>query len=203
MLAFWVSFGAGIGGALVGALTTGYFSLAAVERSYKKQRRNAEEAEHKVIMGLLQAIHDEIESVCERYDETMGATVESLDDGHALAVYYPLMSDYFSVYNGNAFLIGRVPDNDLRKQIVKTYTRMKGLIDSYRMNNELVRKFEIASEIAQESGQQIHADRVTIRYRVLVQYAAKLKQGHREFKKEADALLRLLRKFGVLSESRI
>jgi hypothetical protein len=46
----------------------------------------------------------------------MGSRVDNLKDHEALAFYYSLVSDFFSVYNGNSFLIGRIPDNDLRKK---------------------------------------------------------------------------------------
>ena len=79
----------------------------------------------------------------------MGARVESLKEGEPLLVYYPLVSDFFTVYNGNSFLIGRIPYNDLRKQIIKTYTLAKGMADSFRMNNDLNQKFENWQQIFQ------------------------------------------------------
>jgi hypothetical protein len=118
----WSVFGSAITGAISGGLITGYFALKTTKKAHDNQMQQATQNEKKLIQGLLQAIHDEVETVFERYQESMGAKLESLKDGEALLLYYPLVSDFFTVYNGNSFLIGRIPDNDLRKQIIKTYT---------------------------------------------------------------------------------
>lgn len=103
----------------------------------------------------------------------MGARLESLPENNALIWYYPLVSDFFTIYNSNGFLIGKIPSNNLRKQIIKTYTLSKGMADSYRMNNDLVAKFD---------------------------YAKTLKESHKTLKTEIASLLRELRKNGVLNE---
>lgn len=126
--------------AVIGGIIAGYFSLRATNQSHANQKEIAENNELQVIKSLLQAIHDELETVFENYQATMGNRIESLQDGQPLFWYYPLVSDFFNVYNGNTFLIGRIKDHDLRKNIIKTYTLGKGMIDSYRMNNDLVQK---------------------------------------------------------------
>ncbi len=197
----WSSFGSAITGAIVGGLITGYFALETTRRAIKNQRAHADENESKLIKGLLQAIHDEIETVYDRYQETMGSRLESLGDGGALAFYYPLVSDFFSVYNGNSFLIGRIPDNDLRKQIIKTYTLSKGMVDSFRLNNDLVQKFEHSNKVFEETQQEVHKKHAIAHFNALVEYAKTLKQGHYALKQEIANLLRVLRKHGVLSET--
>ncbi|NOX28250.1 MAG: hypothetical protein GXP21_08740, partial [Gammaproteobacteria bacterium] len=156
----WVTlgatFGAAIIGAIVGGFIAGHFAIKATNKSFEHQRTHADENESKLITGVLQAIHDEMETIYERYQETMGAKLESLQDGAALLCYYPLISDYFTIYNGNSSLIGRIPDNDLRKQIIKTYTMTKGMADSFRMNNDLVGKFEYSNKIFEETQQDVH-----------------------------------------------
>ncbi|WP_417536290.1 hypothetical protein [Methylophaga sp.] len=196
----WSTFGSAVAGAVVGGFLAGYFSLKATQKSHENQVKHSEENEEKIISGLLQAIHDEIETVFERYQESMGARLESLDDGHGLAYYYPLVSDFFNVYNGNSFLIGRIPNNDLRKQIVKTYTLAKGMIDSYRMNNDLVSKWEFSEKLYAESQLEVHKNQAVAHYSALVDYAENLKDSHKTLKQEVSALLRELRKNGVLNE---
>lgn len=197
----WSSFGSAIIGAIVGGLITGYFALVTTKRAFKNQRALASESESKLIRGLLQAIHDEIETIYDRYQETMGSRLESLVDGAGLNFYYPVFSDFFTVYNGNSFLIGRIPDNDLRKQIIKTYTLSKGMVDSFRLNNDLVQKFEHSNMVFSETKQQIHQQQATAHYQALVGYAKTLKQQHDVLKKEIQNLLRELRKHWVLSET--
>ena len=196
----WSVFGSAITGAIIGGLITGYFALRTTKKAHNNQMELVIQNETKLIQGLLQAIHDEIETVFERYQESMGARLESLKDGEALLFYYPLVSDFFTVYNGNSFLLGRIPDNDLRKQIIKTYTLAKGMVDSYRMNNDLNQKFEHWHQVFQESKNEIHQQKASAQLRALVEYAKNLKKDHQEVKTETAQLLRTLRKHGVLSE---
>lgn len=186
--------------AVIGGLVTGVFSLLTTKMVFKNQQIQSENNEKVIINSLLQSIHDEIETVYERYQETMGARLESLKEGEALAFYYPLVSDFFAVYNGNTFLLGRIKNNDLRKQIIKTYTLSKGMIDSFRLNNDLVQKFESSTKIHDETGHEIHKKHAIAHYNSLVAYAKNLKQGHIILKSEINDLLRTLRKNGVLSE---
>ncbi|MCA2019180.1 hypothetical protein LDJ79_23985 [Vibrio tritonius] len=200
MILDWSSFGPAILGAISGGLITGWFSMKATSTSFENQQKQLDDSEKKLISGLLQALHDEIETVYERYQDIMGARLETLPDGEALTFYYPLVSDFFTVYNGNSFLIGRIPSNDLRKQIIKTYTLAKGIVDSFRLNNDLVGKFELANKIYEESQQEIHKQQAIAHYKSLIEYAKNLKTTHSELKREVSKLLRELRKNGVLDE---
>jgi hypothetical protein len=197
----WSSFGSAITGAITGGIITGYFALVTTKRSFKNQRTQVNENESKLIRGLLQAIHDEMETIYDRYQETMGSKLETLGEGQALATYYPLVSDFFTVYNGNAFLIGRIPDNDLRKQIIKAYTLSKGMVDSFRLNNDLVQKFEFSNKVFEETQQEIHKQQAIAHYNALIEYAKTLKKSHFSLKQEISTLLRMLQKHGVLSEA--
>jgi hypothetical protein len=198
----WSVFGSAITGAVIGGVITGYFALKSTNNAHKNLLKQASLNEEKLIQGLLQAIHDEIETVFERYQETMGARLEALKDGEALLLYYPLVSDFFTVYNGNSFLIGRIPDNDLRKQIIKTYTLGKGMVDSFRMNNDMNQKFEYWHQVFQESKNEIHQQKAAAQLHALIEYAKQLKTRHQQVKEETTQLLRSLRKHGVLSEKR-
>jgi len=197
----WNSFGSSITGAILGGLIAGLFALIAVRRSSESQKEQSTENEAKIIKGLLQAIHDEIETVFDRYQETMGAYLDSLESEKPLLMYYPVVSDFFTVYNGNSFLIGRIPDHDLRKQIIKTYTLSKGMVDSFRMNNDLVAKYDFAEKLFAETGLGAHQNQAVALYTTLVRYAASLKESHKTLKQEVSSLLRQLRKKGVLSEN--
>ncbi|MCM7502925.1 hypothetical protein [Enterobacter kobei] len=188
--------------AVIGGIIAGYFSLRATNQSHANQKEIAEQNELQVIKSLLQAIHDELETVFENYQASMGNRIESLQDGQPLFWYYPLVSDFFNVYNGNTFLIGRIKDHDLRKNIIKTYTLGKGMIDSYRMNNDLVQKTERWNFVYTETQQQIHLDRLCAQQQGLIEYARTLKTQHYELKEHVNLTLRALRKSGVLTEAK-
>ena len=185
---------------IVGGLIASATAYLVTKKTYDDQVKQAEKTEEQLIKGLLQSIHDEVETVYERYLETMGGKLESLNEMEPLIIIYPLVSDFFSVYNGNSFLIGRISNNDLRKKIIKTYTLAKGMVDSFRLNNDLVNKYEYAYFLYSESQSDVHKNQMSAHYQSLINYASTLKHAHNEFKKEVSSLLRDLRKAGVLNE---
>jgi hypothetical protein len=83
-------------GAIIGGLLAGYYSFKATKEAHQNQKVLAEDNEAQIIRSLLQALHDELETVFENYHENMGSRLESLDEGQPLAFYYPLVSDFFS-----------------------------------------------------------------------------------------------------------
>ena len=117
--------------AIIAVAATGFIivvvNIRNNNRTFRGQAEIAKEKEDLLIKGLLQALHDEIEIVFGRYQQVLGDKVDALNEDDPLLIYYPIISDFFTVYNGNASLIGRIPDHDLRRKIIKTYTLGKGL----------------------------------------------------------------------------
>lgn len=183
----------------VGAFIGSALTLAGIYYAHWLQKKETAEKEADHLLGLLQGIHDEIESLWEGYTSSIGAHAEALQDNKPLMVFWPITQDYFTVYNTNAFFIGKIKDHDLRKYIVSTYAKARGLIDTYRMNNELLQKFEYAAVLAQESQTPVHQTNAQARFQSLVQYAGQVKTRHVELKALVAELLRRLRKEGVLS----
>ncbi|MGP1204240.1 MULTISPECIES: hypothetical protein [Serratia] len=191
-----------ISGAVVGGAIAGHYSFKATKDAHENQKRIADENERNIITSLLQSIHDEIETVFDNYHENMGVKLESLEENTPLLFYYPLVSDFFPVYNGNTFLLGRIKDNDLRKSIIKTYTLAKGLIDSYRMNNDLLQKYEHWDGVYSETQLQVHKDKAIVQYGALIAYAKALKLQHFKLKENVKQTVRILMKNGVLNEAK-
>lgn len=191
-----------IAGAVVGGAIAGYYSFKATKEAHENQKIIADENERNIVTSLLQSIHDEIETVFDNYHENIGVKLESLEEDAPLLFYYPLVSDFFPVYNGNTFLLGRIKDNDLRKSIIKTYTLAKGLIDSYRMNNDLLQKYEHWSGVYSETQLKVHQDKSFAQYRALVTYAQTLKLQHIKLKENVKNTVRILMKNGVLNEAK-
>jgi hypothetical protein len=184
----------------VGALIGSALTLLATYKAHKWQAAELREKDERIIKAVLQAIHDEVETLWDNYMDTAGSHIEALPDNQPLNMYWPLTQDYFTVYNMNAFQIGRIEDPDLRKLIVSTYTKARALIDSYRMNNDIVQKHEYAYWIWQETKSQVHGERATALLHNLVQYASGLKKRHADIKAQVQLLLRELRKEGVLNK---
>jgi hypothetical protein len=184
----------------LGALIGSIIALVATYLTHRLQVNDQLQKERETIKGVLQAIHDEVETLWESYMEEAGARLETLGDGEALDIYYPITQDYFTAYRMNAIFIGRIPNADIRKQIVLTYSKARALIDGFRLNNDFFYKHEFAYWLAEESSSPIHRTRADGTYRTLINYAVKLKKAHSDIKHHVQTLLRDLRKEGVLSK---
>jgi hypothetical protein len=191
----WVTLGAGFVGAVVGGVATligAKWQLSAASRDQRQR-----EARHHA--AILRAIHDELETVREVYNLSVGSAIASLPEKQAFYNYWPVNFDYFTVYNSNAVFIGHLSDTDLRKDIIVAYTRARALIDSFRLNNWLVERREVAYLTWQQSQTATNLEALKVRDAVLVDYAAKLKRGHGMLEGALDTVLRSLRKAGAMN----
>jgi len=195
-------FAATVGAAYLGARIGGNFTLTAVEEAHQRTLSLQKKNQESLVKALLQAIYDEIDTVWELYKDKIGPQIEALNPGDPFPYYVPVNQDYFTMYNANAILIGNITDADLRKAIVTTYTKARGLIDSFRLNNEFVQKMEYWNNIFIQSQNTIHQQQLIDSVRILADYANKIKKSHDSLKSCVTDLLRRLNKEGVIHEIR-
>lgn len=198
----WISIIAAILGSILGGGITGYFTLRGVKQAHQNDLEKQKKDRETIVRGLLQSLHDEIETLWETYMKGIGVKLEALDDNQPFLLYYPVTQEYFTVYTGNSFLIGQIDNNDLRKAIITSYTYARGLIDSYRFNNDLLQKYEYWSFLFQESKNPQHAANKDAYSDSLIKYAKDLKESHGELKEDVNNVLRMFRKQGVLFEQK-
>ena len=180
--------------AAIGAFVGSTLTLLATYLSHRWQVKAQEKREEQAINSLLQAIHDEIETLWGLYMQGIGHQLEALEKNMPFDVFYPVTQDYFTVYTSNADLIGRIKDHDLRRQIVTTYSMARGLVDSYRLNNNLVQKHEHVYWMLKKTDDHFHEQMAFGHYQALVEYAEVLKKVHGKVKKQVAELLRTLQK---------
>lgn len=185
----------------VGAVVGSSFTLLGVLWSHRLSQAKALSELESQNHSMLQAFHDEIETLWENYMDTMGSCADSTPDGVAIEYYWPITQDYFTVYNQNASRLGLIKDHDLRKLVVATYASSKGLVDTYKLNNELLHRSEQAEWLAIQTKDPVDQQRAVAQKRVLTEYAAQVKKGHNSVKQKVQNLLRELRKSGVLSKN--
>lgn len=137
-----IQFIIGISAALVGAAIAGYFSLKAIDHSFEKQRELDGRDKEEKLKSLLTALDSELRTVWDLYMQRGGRILEELPPGQPLLIFYPIEQEYFVVYNSNASTIGSISDNKLRTRLIMTYTKAKGLIDSFKFNNSLLREYQ-------------------------------------------------------------
>jgi hypothetical protein len=117
---------------LVGAIIGGLFVLWGENRADKQQRKREAKSEEESLIGVLKALHAELEV----FPHTILASIHDVQElraaprGPAKPVkLIPINQDYFVVFNTNASLIGRLQDTDLTEQVIRVYSIAKYLVD--------------------------------------------------------------------------
>lgn len=135
-----------------------------------------------VIRGVLQALCEELKQIEELYHEEIGVHWgEVKKSAERIPMSRTSISqDYFTMYSSNANLIGQIPASHLRREIVRTYTSLKGLLDCYGVNNILWDRYE-------EKGD-------TGEYLNLLDYAQHLEDKHERMVKSMKTLIHMLQR---------
>ncbi len=121
---------------------TGYYTLKATDKAIRDQNAKELKREEKEVQNLLDALGVEIHTLWDFHMKRIGTMVEELPDGQPLEFYYPLTQDYFTIYNSNAALIGRIKDCDVSEAIVVCYNKCKKVVDGFKYNNDLVKDYK-------------------------------------------------------------
>lgn len=197
-MCYWSAFGS----AVIGGVLAGAGSWIATQQAHKNNLKKQKTDQERTQKALLQAIHDELETLWQVYQDGMGRDLVALDDNKALLMYYPLTQEYITVYRGNSSLIGSIDDPNLRKAIVATYIKVNGLIDSFKMNNGFVQEYEHWDWVYNETKKPTHESRKNAELASLAKYAGKLKKAHNDLENRIQELLSMLRKQGESCVSR-
>jgi len=177
--------------AIIGGAIAGYYTLKATDKAIRDQNEKENRSDEKEVQNLLDALGVEIKTLWDFHMKRVGQMVEELPDGKPLAFYYPLTQDYFTIYNSNANLIGRIKDCDVSEAIVVCYNKCKKVVDGFKYNNELYREYR-AFAIEEEVTPSVQAHLKAAR-EALVAYALVVKEDHFELKGYVERLLAMLR----------
>jgi hypothetical protein len=193
IIAALIGVGGSILGAWLGARIAGRYSREATQKLLDGERAKREEEDRKQVKALLSALHAEVVSVWENYMATSGEHLDTLPDGQPFNYYVPIIADYFPVYHGSVSLLGLINDENLRLRIISGYTVAKSLVDSLRLNNELVKAHDAANDDASHAGNTNASQQIKkLRSQALLTYAGKLKRAHERAKQTGKELSELL-----------
>jgi hypothetical protein len=108
-----------------------------------RRKDREKQADDEFTRNVLRAIRRELEALAAIYDKGMGARLTNTPIGQPLDARLAITQDWFTVFSANAVNLGKV-DGAACKQIVLVYALLKGLIEEYRINNELLAKIDEA-----------------------------------------------------------
>lgn len=148
----------------------------------------------KRIHATKQGIYEELKELRRLYNEELGVHWENFEEGKdAYEISVSLTQNYFTMYESNANLIGRITNSDLRLKIVKVYTLLKVITDSYKIHSTFLDKRNKAyDEGRYDLSAKIHSE--------LVGSAVRLKGYHYRFMQLTEDIFEILRE--ELSECR-
>jgi hypothetical protein len=125
--------------AIVGGWIAGRYAVHAQKHAVKEQRQSDLEAERRAVNGTLQAIKPELEvfntelvgELKRKFgDWDQQKPNEAQQDERVPFNIPPVTQNYFTVYDLNAGMLGRITKPELTKKIVTTYARAKSLMDA-------------------------------------------------------------------------
>lgn len=181
-------------GNVISTLIGGALTLAGACLARWFQKKDAAQRDTEHVLGLLQAFHDEIETLWGVYQAGAGASIVALPNDEPMLIHWPLTQEYFTIYNTHALSIGKIKNHVLRKQVIATYTKARSMIDSIRLNNDLLQQWEHDCFLFQETHSPAHKLNANARHQALIRYALGLKESHVELESMATELLHHLRK---------
>lgn len=166
----------------------GLITLFGVWLSAHFTKREAQRAEKESVKTFLQSIEVEFITLWNIYHEVAGKKIESVQEGHFFDGYFGAEQDYFIIYNKNSHFLGKINDEELRKQIVITYTKAKSIIDSYTLNNQTLNQYLHMYLLFQQTEIKEYERNYKEYKNVLIKYAARLKEAHFDLKEEQKKL---------------
>ena len=188
-------------GAMVGSLLGGVFALIGGFFSNQLEICRENKREKRELKAVLQGFHSELKALWERYIDSVGKEIENLPADEPWLKYWSITHDYFILFNSNASMIGKIQNEELREKIIFVYIRAKGIIDSFRMNNELNQKVENLAFTIEQLGNGPLRSQANVSQKAYLKgmssYANTIKKQHYELKEALEDLLPKLKKASI------
>jgi hypothetical protein len=186
--------------ALVSAFIGGGMALAGVRYTHRLDLEKQKRDEQQALQNLYRTLLVEFSAFWHWYQEGPGRTLESLEEGEPLITHVSVTREYFSFYKGNSVLIGRIPDEELREILVKTYIQIQALMDEYQLYGHFLERHQEcrggsrtgpAAGVADNEANMLRARTSSL---MAVGYSAALRQKHDIVKQDIRQLTELLQK---------
>jgi hypothetical protein len=183
---------------VLAALIVGGYVMRAAKEGFAhlidRDRATREEA----ILGVVEALHDEMDVLWKFYVDGLSAEIRGLKDGVGLWSAHSLQADYFSIFNANASLLGHIQPAQFRKLLVETYTQLKILVDTVATNNRLVAEAHRLDQVHRQHNNQASQSDATKAHAAVAEFARRLKAADSRVHALVPGLLREFERRGTV-----
>ena len=189
-----INFFSALLGAIVGGVATYIATMHGVKSAHKMDLQKEQQSLETSLQSFYLSALVEINTLWSIYSNAIGGDIENLDEGEPFLKFYPITQDYFSTYKANTSLIGRIPDNDIRNLLVKSYAEFQSFSETLNLNNRLVSDHQEWSWLAAQTNNEIHKLRTQATHEILVDFVKAIKLAHNTIKNDVCSLMGLLKK---------
>lgn len=165
----------GLLGALIGGLFTLWGTLIDGRRQERASENDAKYKQKSVLIG----IKAEIETLLEIYKARIYESLEEYEGGKPFENIFPLTQSYFSFYENNSFALTSINEGTM-KSIVICYGSARSLVDTFKMNNQVLEDLSRFQTIYHDTQKEIHRFNLEQTYHIATMYGEGLKQIHSE-----------------------
>jgi hypothetical protein len=172
----------------VAAWVQGVGSLLAIGAAlwiYAKQYRNKREDDLAETIAFVQAMRHEIQIIWDEYAD-ISDTLRKTPASGFFASVVPLGTDSLIVYSRTPERVGKIDDEDLRALVVRTYTGLRGHLNSLRQNNDLIEDYEQFFTLHQDNPRPMIQLR---KHSIMQDYTASLQKADRVLEKLVQQFL--------------
>jgi hypothetical protein len=172
-----------------GSIAAVVAAFLVADRQHKNQllmeEKRSLDQEHRMLLSF----RSELESLTAAIRTRMDEAIATSEPDKAVLVRYPVQEDPFAVYRGMVQNLGFIQDHQLRNAIITTYARARGLIQTFRYNNQLI---EEAVDAEMRTRGALDDAAAFMAGRTLKNYGSGVRTTYRDTLTEVDALLALL-----------
>jgi|GEM_PF-1636927 len=191
----------GLTGGVVGAVVAGIFTARGIKIQFDHQRDLQATEEQKEVYRILTSIHTEISMFHKTYMESIGKTIEELDEkSEDIWQCKFCVNTDFIIYRANADKLGKISNDSIRSLIILTYQAFEQLGDVFRQylaQMENYQKFSLLVAARSEIEYELQRHITTVTLKAL---KPAIKARHNDAKKIATGLLALMeRELGINS----
>jgi len=192
------------GRSIVGVLVGGSITLIAARMQIRSQSRDAERKEEATQATLRRGVAEELKNLRALHVSGILDHIEDCrdkqgnpDGDHMFAQFYPIFSDYFTLFTSNAHLIGTL-QTDSAASVIRAYIDLKAMVDTFRMNNAMLSRLEgLEILLATHAGVSALRDEIVSLRDQLNDYGPSVVRSHDRAMASADKAIRVLEGVGA------